>query len=46
MEALHAELNEKTEVATSSYSATTVFFCNIIILCFWLRTIRRADRDV
>ena len=26
MEALHAELNEKTEVAPSSYSATTIFF--------------------
>ena len=38
-EALYAELNERAEAATRSYSATGEFY-NIFILFLWLRIIR------
>ena len=40
-EALHAELNKRTEAATSSYFAEFEFLQ--FIGCFWLRIIRRSD---
>ena len=44
-EALHAELNERAETATSSYSAALNFY-NIFIPCLWLRIIRRSGQGV
>ena len=41
-EALHAELNERAEAATSSYSAEVDFY-NVFIRCLKLRIIRRSD---
>ena len=44
-EALHAELNERVEAATSSYSAEVDFY-NTFIRCLRLRIIRRSDQGV
>ena len=44
-EALHAELNERAEAATSSYSAEVDFY-NTFIRCLRLRIIRRSDQGV
>ena len=41
---MHAELNEKVEAATSSYSAAVDFY-NIFIWCLWL-SIRRSYEGV
>ena len=46
MEALYAQLNERVEAATSSYSATGENFYNILILCLWLRIIKGSDQGV
>ena len=44
-EALHAELKERAEAATSSYSAV-VHFLQYIYCGLWLRIIRRSDQCV
>ena len=44
-ETLHAELNEREEAATSSYSAEVDFY-NTFIRCLQLRIIRRSDQGV
>ena len=41
-EPLFAKLNEEAEAVSCSYSATGIFY-NVIILCFWLRTIERSE---
>ena len=41
-DALHAELNERAEAATSSYSAE-VDFLQLFIRCLWSAIIRRSD---
>ena len=44
-EALHAELNERAEAATSSFLQWSIFY-NIFVRCLWLRIIRRSDQSV
>ena len=44
-EALHAELNQRGEAATSSYSAAVNFY-NISIRCLRLRIVGRSDQSV
>ena len=45
-EALYAQLNERVETATSSYTATGENVYNIFILCLRLRIIRGSDQGV
>ena len=48
-EALYAELNERAEaelILPRVVILQQASFYNIIILCFWLRIIRRCDQGV